>query len=652
MRRKFAGSIFLLAVTLTVLPLEAAVTGLISQESSQELLVKAPSYSLRIHKSPFSFELLAGDKVVAKSANSGVHFMVRQGKQYQLTSLERWSCSGGILQVTAATTLPGVAAHMDFAFFPDHLTIQIKSSDGQMNDELGENFLLNSGGHWYGGNITSTQQWPLETGSLAIDPFYSTSNQTSPIWLTSSGTAIFVPTYHLMGFSLNRDKDGLFSFHLNRCREVLYHLCVGRNIVEAFTAMTSLAGKPRQVPPRDYFAEPIFNSWIEFHTEVTQVGLEKYVENISKNGFPCKIVEIDDKWAPKHGDFVFDSKKFPDPKKMIARFHEQGLRLILWATPFFEAAAANYRTGLERQYFIMNEKGIDPYITEWWNGKAALVDFSNPEAYQWYLGMLQNLQREYGVDGYKLDGGDGEYLAKPFTSQGRISSLRYTDLFASIGQYFDINELRVSWLVQPLGLLQRLRDKDPTWSRDDGLNALLPHGLSEGLIGYPFFCPDMIGGGLDSGYFGATAKGIDAELFVRWTEASALLPMMQYSYAPWRMEEKYVAICRKYSLLHKELGDYIYSLALDSIQSGLPMARPLFFRNPEDEKCYFISDQFMLGEKFLVAPVLSQGAASRDIYLPSGTWIDYWNGRVYQGGQTLKSYPAPLEVLPIFVNVH
>ena len=79
--------------------------------------------------------------------------------------------------------------------------------------------------------------------------------------------------------------------------------------------------------------------------------------------------------------------------------------------------------------------------------------------------------------------------------------------------------------------------------------------------------------------------------------------------------------------------------------------RPLFFRNPEDERCYLISDQFMLGERFLVAPVLTKGAVARDVYLPAGTWLDFWNGRVCQGGRTLAGYPAPLDTLPIFVSV-
>ena len=100
-----------------------------------------------------------------------------------------------------------------------------------------------------------------------------------------------------------------------------------------------------------------------------------------------------------------------------------------------------------------------------------------------------------------------------------------------------------------------------------------------------------------------------------------------------------------------KLGDYIYSLAKETRETGRPVIRPLFFRNPEDEATYTISDQFLLGERFLVAPVLTKGAASRDVYLPEGLWKDFWSGEIYQGRQTLKNYPAPLEKLPVFVSI-
>jgi alpha-glucosidase (family GH31 glycosyl hydrolase) len=173
--------------------------------------------------------------------------------------------------------------------------------------------------------------------------------------------------------------------------------------------------------------------------------------------------------------------------------------------------------------------------------------------------------------------------------------------------------------------------------------------MAESLIGYPYFCPDMIGGGLESGFKGNT---VDPELFVRWTQASALMPMMQYSYAPWKLDSTSVSICRKYSKLHTDLGDYIYSLAVKASTDGMPIVCPLFFDDPTDKTTYTLDDQFMLGSKLLVAPVLKKSATSRNIYLPKGSWSDFWTGKVYQGGQWLENFPAPIDVLPVFVKIY
>jgi alpha-glucosidase (family GH31 glycosyl hydrolase) len=458
-----------------------------------------------------------------------------------------------------------------------------------------------------------------------------------------------IETYKLLGFHLNKNKEGRFTFHVPNTASISYKIAIGNTIVDAYRRCINWLGKPQVVPPKEYFTDPIFNTWIEFFWDVNQKGLLTYAQNIRTHGFPASILDIDDKWSTKYGDFDFDPAKFPDPEGLIAQLKEMKFKMALWVTPFIEPAARNYNYALSKKYLLMDEKGKKPYITKWWNGSAALIDLSNPEAHAWYLDQLKALQRKYGVSGFKLDAGDAEFLIKPFKSYGNISANRYTDLFAELGKHFEVNELRVSWLTQRLGLVQRLRDKAPNWEKEEGLGTIVPHGMAESLIGYPYFCPDMIGGGLESGF---KENKIDAELFVRWTQASALMPMMQYSYAPWKLDSTSVSICLKYSKLHTDLGDYIYSLARQASVDGMPITRPLFFVDPADQNTYTISDQFMLGEKLLVAPVLKKGAVSRDIYLPKGTWSDLWTGRIYQGNTTLQHFSAPIDILPVFVKIY
>jgi alpha-glucosidase (family GH31 glycosyl hydrolase) len=529
------------------------------------------------------------------------------------------------------------------------LRLTLTSAEKANNKKLGFRFDTKTSGHWYGGAVVKAHLWPLEANKITVDPFYATSNQTSPIWYTSGGAGIFAETYNTMGYSFNRSAEGVFELFSKNTSEFNLNIASGKNIKEAYYLLTEKIGKPSVVPPADFFIYPQFNTWIEFMTMVNQAGILKYTQEIKKNNFPSCLFIIDDKWTRFYGDPEFDTDKFPDPIKMIGLLHENNFRIVLWITPFIEKDSKNFRYASDNHFLIMNLSDEEPYFTEWWNGTAALVDLSNPAAYSWFLGLLEGLKIKYGVDGFKLDAGDAEYLDSPYRSFGNITPNEYTDLFASLGKHFEANELRVSWMAQSMGLIQRLRDKAPSWSETDGINSLIPHALTLSLLGYSYACPDMIGGGLDSEFKNRNYK-FDEELFVRWTEASALMPMMQYSLAPWKLSKENVAICRKYSELHVSLGDYIYSLAEQSRIDGSPIIRPLFFEFPDDAGTFLIKDQFMLGSRFLVAPVLQKGALSRKIYLPAGTWIDFRSGKIFRGAQTIES-PAPLDVLPVFVKV-
>jgi myogenesis-regulating glycosidase len=642
--------VFLPACVFTIL----FTTGLLSQnftvdETSRTIVASTERFAIEFQKTPVSITFFrTGKKILRTDEHTGFFFR-RNGITHSPDRIASHTTDGTDLVISMLSGPEEIPSLLRVSFYDTYVHMRFETTGEELNEQTGLRLHLARSGYWYGGNVTSAHIWPLETGSSGLDPFYATSNQTSPIWLTSSGMGLFVNSYGEMGFDINRADSGLFSLYMNNDSGMDVTIIPGKNIVDAYYTMIQLVGLPAMVPPKEFFTKPIFNTWIEFFTDVNQNGVVEYARTMWGSGFPYSILMIDDGWASAYGDFEFDRAKFPDPAAMIAELESLGFKVALWITPFVEHASENFGFAQERGFLILNETGEGPYITRWWNGDAALVDFSNPDAYDWYISELHGLTERYNIAGFKLDGGDAEYLSQPYRSFGSITPNEYTDLFASVGSYFAINEFRVSWLTQSRGLVQRLRDKGPNWSKEDGLNSLIPHGLTIGLIGYPFFCPDMIGGGLDGGFRNEEFMGMDPELFIRWTQASALMPMMQFSYGPWHLDERSLDIVKKYVDLHTDLGEYIYELALEAGREGTPIVRPLFFRNPEDPNTYTIPDQFMLGDRFLVAPVLTKGAHSRDIYLPEGTWRDYWTGSVYRGRTELTGFPVPLDLLPVFV---
>ena len=170
--------------------------------------------------------------------------------------------------------------------------------------------------------------------------------------------------------------------------------------------------------------------------------------------------------------------------------------------------------------------------------------------------------------------------------------------------------------------------------------------LAAGILGYAYTCPDMIGGG-DYVSF-QPGMPIDEKLIVRSCQVQTLMPMMQFSVAPWRvLSKEYMEICRKCAILHKEFGKYILELAKHSAKTGEPIVRYMEYEFPHQgfESCI---DQFMLGDKYLVAPVMTE-ADSRDVKLPAGKWKDDL-GNIHQGPTVLK-LDVPIERLPYFEKI-
>ncbi|RLU92147.1 glycoside hydrolase [Streptomyces griseocarneus] len=173
-------------------------------------------------------------------------------------------------------------------------------------------------------------------------------------------------------------------------------------------------------------------------------------------------------------------------------------------------------------------------------------------------------------------------------------------------------------------------------------------------------------------YAGATMSGLayttgdvdgifagSPKTYVRDLQWKAFLPavMTMDGWAPsdkqpFRQGEPYTSVNRKYLKLKESLLPYMYSYAAEATRTGVGPVRPLALEYPDDPKA--ASDaakyEFLSGESFLVAPVYEDTEVRNGIYLPKGTWTDYWTGRTYEGPRTMDGYRAPLDTLPLFVK--
>ncbi|MCM0647318.1 glycoside hydrolase family 31 protein [Clostridium swellfunianum] len=400
-------------------------------------------------------------------------------------------------------------------------------------------------------------------------------------------------------------------------------------------------------PDQLMFTAPQYNTWIEMMYEPTQEKVLAYAKAIIDNGMPPGILIIDDNWQEDYGVWSFHPGRFPQPKAMIAKLHEMGFKVMLWICNFVSADSLTARTIDKLGYLVKNQAGKAAMV-EWWNGRSAMLDLTREAALEWFKLQLNSLMLNYGVDGFKFDAGDLAHFSDSFILSKAINGNQYSEAWGKIGLDYELNEYRACWKLGGKALAQRLSDKSHCWELINGLGSLIPNGLAQGLMGYAFTCPDMIGGGEYLNFL-ENSNNLDKELIIRNVECAALFPMMQFSAAPWRvLDKEQLNICVEMAKLHVRFSDRIVELAKEASKTGEPIIRHMEYVFPGNgyEK---IIDQFMLGDKILVAPVLKKGATSRSIVFPRGKWIGD-DKTVVQGPCTI-TVDAPIERLPWYEKV-
>jgi alpha-glucosidase (family GH31 glycosyl hydrolase) len=502
---------------------------------------------------------------------------------------------------------------------------------------------LLTGEKWWGGAVADGQAMPFGADAehhrdLAVSAGFSGpgveyggGNQSAPLLLSNRGRFIFSE----LPFDIRFDRGTVEAIGTD-----LMHGRAGDSLADAFrTASAAFFPASGTIPAQQMFRAPQYNTWIEMPYRPTQAGVLEYAQGLLNAGLPAGVLMIDDRWSPAYGTWTFDPVAFPDPAGMVSELHRLGFSVMLWLVPFISPDTATFRSLREAEFLVRTHDGA-PAIRHWWNGYSAVLDATNPGAVAWLHAALDALVDDFGIDGFKFDGGDlWSYRADDLVA-GPAAPTGQCEAWARAGGKYPFNEYRACWKMGGQPLAQRLHDKPPTWGAG-GLASLIPDSIAQGLIGHAFVCPDMVGGG-DLAVFDNTA--VDAELFVRYAQCAALFPMMQFSASPGRvLDPRHLAAVLAAVAVHQALVPDIIRLAKQAGRTGEPILRPLAFSCAGYED---VTDEFLLGEDILAAPVLEPGAASRRVLLPPGRWIAA-DGAEYHGAQAMD-LPVTLTSIPWF----
>lgn len=492
--------------------------------------------------------------------------------------------------------------------------------------------------YWWGGHVDCADEMPVNGTSrkryrMLLNDSY---NQINPVFLSSHGRYIWSDDYFDISYY-----DGEITVSYEGELVVWEE---GSCLADAYNAASNAHFKfDGVVPPKEVFALPQYNTWISLLYKQSAEKVLDYAKSIVANGQNGGVLIIDEGWQRDYGEWEFN-RYFPDPAAMIKELQGMGFSVMLWAVPYISPDSNAYRKLKSKDALVKNPDG-SPYIFEWWEGYSALLDISSEYGYDWILSKFKNLQEKYGVDGFKLDGGDGRYIKDNIVTAGNLTANGYSELWAKIGSKFPLNELRACCKCGGLPIVQRVADRHHVWNDTHGICGLVAKGVTQSLVGYPYFCPDMVGGGLFSDFMGKGVSEIDTELFIRYCQAAALMPIMQFSFDYWRMlDPETVRICNNFARLHTEFGDYIYKYALNAAKTGVPIVRNMAYQFNE---LHGVRDQFMLGDDYLIAPVLEKGRRTQGVKLPTGKWKYVPDGTVFEGGREV-TVDAPLSVLPYF----
>lgn len=497
--------------------------------------------------------------------------------------------------------------------------------------------------YWYPSVINDGYLFPLDsTSKYEIDFSYNnTYNQINPLLLSSKGRYIYLDEGGFVSFNNGQILLDAPKIELNED---------GKCLKDAQQNALSKFSKSLFIPDEVIFKNPQLCSWIALGYEQTTENILSFAKTYIQCGYKPGVLIIDDGWATSFGTFKFDLKKIPNPKGLINELHSLGFKVLLWLCPYIPLDSEFKSVLVENNALIMD--GIAPALVRFFDGEGYAIDFRSQYGKQFFINHCKRLQNEYGADGFKLDCGDEQYFVKRNKVGNENNRLYIDSLTEEVPNL--IIEARSVYKHHLKNVIQRLSDKfhqyDVHLSRDDingeyltyGLSTIIPDMQLLGLAGYFYGCADMVGGG------NINDKDLkkDDELLVRWSQASACFPCVQFSYQYWESKSDLVKESMKKSVaIHDYFSDYIVKLAKNAAETNEPIIRYLEYEFPHCglEK---VTDEFMLGDKYLVAPIVAKDVTRKTVIFPKGyLFRNITDGSIYKNQHT---FDVDLKTLLIF----
>lgn len=516
-----------------------------------------------------------------------------------------------------------------------------------------------------------------------------------PFFTNSAGYGIYVPSTRYSIFNLGTHRADMAGFTVDTggtaSSTMDYHFFTGSpsEIIDAYTATTA---RP-QLPPKW-----AFGPWMSANEWNTQGEVNAELANVTSSGIPHTAMVLE-QWAdeatfyvwhgatytPKAGSAAlsYSDLTFPagsawsDPKAMVTAAHNQGIKMVLWQIPVLKQnfdtnpptapqQHVNDRDYAAAQGYLVKDGAGQPYRipTGQWFGDSTVPDFTNTAATNWWMNKRSYLLDEVGIDGFKTDGSEaifGRYTSVSDGRKGDEMHNAYPNEYTRAYNQFVQTKTGGKGAIFSRAGTSGAQGNSIFWAGDQAstftaFQEAVRAGISAGQSGIPFWAWDMAG---------FTGSFPSSELYLRSAAQATFSPVMQYhseksnpaqseARTPWNVQARtgdtsVVPTFRKFANTRMNLLPYLYTEAKKASESGLPMMQAMGIAYPGDATAASKDQQYMFGRQLLVAPITSQGATSKDVYLPAGEWYDFWNGGRATGAGT-KTYSAGLDSIPVYAK--
>lgn len=356
-------------------------------------------------------------------------------------------------------------------------------------------------------------------------------------------------------------------------------------------------------------------------------------------------------------NWEWDRERYPGLDKKIWELKENGVRFLGYINPFLAIEKPLYAYAAKMNYCVKDKDGND-YLVKITTFPAAMVDLTNPEAYEWIKSVIKKNMIAFGLDGWMADfgeylptdcvlfsGEDPERVHNSWPARWAKVNREALEETGNVGKIFFFTRAGYTETVK-YSTLMWAGDQHADWTFDFGLPSVIPAYLSLAVCGFGLSHSDI------GGYTTFAKMRRNPELFMRWAEMNAFSPLMRSHEgsnpdlnAQFDENEEVLFHHARYSRIHKLLKPYLKDAVALNAKSAIPVMRPLFFYY-DGERERNESTEYLLGRELLVAPVLREGKSKRTVYLPNDKWINVWDGKEYGEGE--HEICAPLGTIPVF----